>query len=63
MSHAWVAVCEDCAFLGGDHGDQDAAEHDADLHRAGELHPWQQPAPTVWSPANHWRPRERHFTD
>jgi hypothetical protein len=54
MSHAWVAECEDCNWLGGDHpSDEDEAKKDAELHERGERRAWEPETVVLWTPGRH----------
>jgi hypothetical protein len=51
MSHAWVAVCDDCHWLGDDHpDDEQAAISDAEMHSRGQRHPWEPEKIVPWDP-------------
>lgn len=49
MSHAWVAECQDCKWLGGDQGDEASAARDAEMHERGESHPWEASEIVPWN--------------
>lgn len=50
-SHGWIAVCQDCKWLGGDQGDDEtAAAREAEMHERGEHHSWNPETLVVWSP-------------
>ncbi len=53
MSHAWVAECEDCDWLGGDWSDEGLAIEDAEMHERGERHPWEPETVEPWTPSRH----------
>jgi len=54
FSHAWVAVCEDCDWMGSDHPlDKSEARKDAQMHERGERRPWEAAELEPWTPSRH----------
>jgi len=52
MSHAWVAVCADCRWIGSDHRSKEQAAREAEMHERGRRLPWSVAAVAPWTPGD-----------
>lgn len=48
-SHAWLAVCQDCDWLGSDYSDEGPAAEEAQMHERGERQPWDPEKVVPWN--------------
>ena len=50
-SQGWIAVCQNCNWLGADHREPGPAAEEARMHRHSRRRPWQLEKVEPWSPS------------